>query len=289
MMKKKKLALSLLIIGLVYVMLCGYTRIFDENAVKVYDLAELFKESEAEELQTRCVSAAKTTKLDVGVLTVNDTMGLSTRDFSDAFYDKYGYGFDQGYSGVLFVIDMDNREFYINTCGIAIQYFNDDDIEDISCELDDLMGSHDYYGASKKFIEEVENHVHYINENYSEQVNPWFAENYTDYADYINAHDFDNSRKKSPLKNIFVDLGIGLLTSAIIVLIIASGNKSKMTANANTYLNNNKFTVHHKSDIFLRTTVTKHKIESSSGGGRSGGSYHSSSSGRSHGGGGHKF
>ncbi len=288
-MKKKKLALSFLIIGLIYVMLCGYTSVFDENASKVYDDAGLLEESEIEDLQKHCVSAAKQMKLDIGIVTTEDTQGKSTMAYADDFYDYNGFGYDQGYSGLIFLIDMQNREFYISTCGIAIQYFNDADIESILSALDEPMGNHDYYGAADTFIDKAVQHVRKINREYASEVDPWFEEDYTDYEDYKEAHDFDNERKVNILSNIFADIGIAMVVSAIIVLIMASGSKAKMTANANTYLNNNKLKIHHQSDIFLRTTVEKHKIESSDGGGHGGGSSHHSSSGRSHGGGGHSF
>lgn len=288
-MKRYKI-LAFFIVSVMSMMICGYTKEYDGTQDKVYDLAMLFTEGQIEELQQMCVKCAKGTKLDVGIVTTNDAQGKSSMAYADDFYDDMGFGYDNGASGIIMLIDMDNREVYLSTAGIAIGYFNDDDIDDVIDNLYGYITSGDYYNAAVSFIEDVERHVSYINNAYPDGVESWFDGDYTDYNDFEN--DYGALRKE---KSIFAyplaDFFIAAFGSLIIVLIMCMNSKSKMTAGANTYINRDKLNVRRSMDTYLRTTVTKTKIQSSSGssGGHSGGSHHRSSSGRSHGGGGRKF
>lgn len=277
---------AFLIVFVMSIMFCGYTKEYDEYQSKVYDGAGLFTEYEIDELQKKCVSSAKQTKLDVVVATINDSQGKSSMVYADDFYDDMGFGYDQGGSGLILLMDMDNREIYISTEGIAIQYFNDNDIDNVLDNLYNYMVSEDYYNAALTFINEVNSHVSRINNYYYDDVESWFDGDYTDYED------FEEDSHESIFANPLIDLSAAAVVSTIIVLCMTSKSKSRMTVNANTYMNRNKFNIHRSMDTYLRTTVSKTKIQSSSSGGgsgHSGGSHHRSSSGRSHGGGGRKF
>lgn len=296
---------AFLIVFVMSIMFCGYTKEYDEYQSKVYDDAGLFTEYEIDELQEMCVSSANQTKLDVVVATINDSQGKSSMVYADDFYDDMGFGYDQGGSGLILLMDMDNREIYISTEGIAIQYFNDNDIDNVLDDLYDYMVSEDYYNAAVTFIDDVNSHVSRINNSYYEDVESWFKGNYTDYEDfekdeknrdtnkYRDYTNFEEESQEIIFANPLIDLLIAAVVSIIIVLCMTSKSKSRMTVNANTYMNRNKFNIHRSMDTYLRTTVSKTKIQSSSGSshhsGHSGGSHHRSSSGRSHGGGGRKF
>lgn len=285
-MNTKRFKISVLfIVAAVYMMFCGYTKQFDETQNKVYDDAQLFTADEIDTLQKMCVGSAEGTKLDIAVATVDDTNGKSSMKYAEDFYDDNGLGYDQGASGLILLIDMDNREIYISTAGIAIQYFNDDDIEDILTDLDDYMAYGDYYNAAVTYVNDVVSHVSYINDRYYSDVEPWFEGDYEDFKDY------EDAPGKTIFANPLIDLLIALAISAVIVAIMSFNSKSKMTVDANTYINRNEFDIHRSMDTYLRTSVTKHKISSSgsSGSGHRSGSHHRSSSGRSHGGGGHRF
>lgn len=289
MSKRRYRVLALLIVSAMYLMLCGYTEVYDDSQEKVYDQADLFTAEEEENLQNMCVYVAKKTKLDVAVVTTDDAEGKTSMVYADDFYDRMieenGFGYDNGASGIILLIDMDNREIYISTAGIAIQYFNDEDIEDILSNLDDYMASELYYNAAKTFVNDVDSHAAYINRSYYKDVEPWFEGDYTDYKD------FEKDMHKTIFAYPLVDLLIAVVVSAVIVCIMAYNAGAKMTADGSNYMNKDEFKIRSATDVYLRTTVTKQKIESSSGGGsgHSGGSSHRSSSGRSHGGGGHKF
>lgn len=298
---------ALLIVSVLSIVFCGYTNVYDGSQSKVYDEALLFTEDEKDELQKMCVESAESTKLDVVVATIDDSEGKSSMVYADDFYDDMGFGYDQGASGLIMLIDMDNREIYISTAGIAIEYFNDNDIDNILTDMDDFMASADYFDAAVMFINDVNNHVKYINSKYYDDVKPWFDGNYYDYAEfeddtninnehYNDYETFEDDTNVSILQYPLIDFIIAVFISLVIVTFMIAQRKSKMTVNSDTYMNKNSLEIHKSSDIYLRTSVSKTKIQSSSshsGGSHhrssGGGSHHRSSSGRSHGGGGHKF
>ncbi len=113
---------------LVSLLLCGYSNL-DE---KVFDDADLLTDEEEEKLQEAIVSMAQETSFDIIVVTASDTGGKTSQQYADDFYDDHEFGYEQDNgSGILFLIDMYNREYYISTAGEAISAFTDADIEDM--------------------------------------------------------------------------------------------------------------------------------------------------------------
>lgn len=172
---------------------------FEENQSKVYDGAGLFTEEEINNIQVMCINSAKQTELDVMIVTTDDAEGKSSEEYADDFYDNMKFGYDQMASGILFLIDMDNREYYISTAGKAIEYFNDDILEDMINSLHDYMVSGDYYTASEAFITAVTNFVlqggtssrsetdgQSVNGNVRDSVFSYNALDYVSLGDYTN-------------------------------------------------------------------------------------------------------
>ena len=100
------------------------------------------------------------------------------------------------------------------------------------------------------------------------------------YKKYVNVSHNAFYGLKSPVRCAL----IALVIAGITVLIMACGNKSRMTASRFDYMNKRDLKVHVAQDLFIRTTTKRYKISSESSGGH-GGSFHSSG-GHSHGGGG---
>lgn len=95
---------------------------------RVLDGAGLFSARETEELEQQLASLRAETKMDAVLVTTDDTGGKSARDYADDTYDEQGFGTGSDKSGVLFLIDLDNREMWISTTGKMIRYLTDDRI-----------------------------------------------------------------------------------------------------------------------------------------------------------------
>ena len=124
-----------------------------------------------------------------------------------------------------------------------------------------------------------------------------------DYDQYYSKEELrnrDGSKKDNILLNFWVQLLISLLIGGLVVGVLAYQSGGKMTASGKDYLDSNSPGLIGKSDIYIRSTVTKRRrptdSSSSGGSGRSRGGYSSggfrggrSSGGRSHSSGGRRL
>lgn len=292
---KRRLILALLMVAMFLVM-CG----FREDESKVYDDADLLTSDEEAKLQELCIEKAKETELDIVIVTTDDLGYKSTMSYADDFYDNgmYGYEYEYG-SGVLFLIyedaDSDDGEVYISTAGLGILYIDDYDVDDIlGAGWDDFL-DYEYYDCLVNMLDKTESIVkNFEHLKGTDQVlDDWYDGEYSDYIEFI--YDYDEVGRTS---NFFGSLimcgGIAAAVGGIAILCMNSSyNIKKMSVSGANYFKKNSFKMNANYDNFIRTDVSRVRIESSSGGSsggghRSGGSSHRSSSGRSHGGGGRR-
>ena len=283
---KKKLPLILPII-LVFLLFCGFTE--DQ---KVFDLADLLSDSEETALQDRCIELAYTLEMDIVLLTTDDAEGRSAMQVADDFYDEGGFGYDmpQG-DGVLFLIDMDNRDIWISTCGWAISELDDYTIDQMLDNIFPNMPEADYYGAMVSFLDNLEDYKA-IKEPYQGQngYNPPKPSNETDF--YVDdGHGGYEPAYQEPGFNHLLALVAAVVIAIVIVVIMVKGAGGSKSVTAAHYLNHAAVRMNHQADLFVNKTVTVRHIPppDSGGGGGGGSSSHTSSSGVSHGGGGRSF
>ena len=159
--------------------------------------------------------------------------------YADDFYDSGNFGYDGPHgTGVLFLIDMDNREIYISTCGDSIYYLTDARIETILDAAFDYVSNGQYYDAAKKFLSLA---VTYMQRD--PYAKPTFMERVKKSATHI------------PRYLIFATL-IGL----VYAWIISRQQKAKDTTNYTTYQATQKLNLVQHEDIFLRLTVSDSKV-----------------------------
>lgn len=284
MMEKIKKSLLLVILGICFCTMCG----FDDDEKKVYDTAGLLSEEQELELELECNRLGEKYKTEIIILTTDDAGYMTSEQYAESFVIQNDIGYKENRtdkSCILYLIDMDNREVYMYLGGVT-QYYLDSKWDGITDTSVTYLKAGDYYEACTRFLSDTD---YYIDKKYDK-----FEKKYRSKWDdfYGNYDDFEKEYIQEPfwafLKNPLWCLLIAAVISAISVSIMTYSNKSKMTANGNTYMDKNAFRFHRKSDHFIRTTTKKHKISSSgSSGGHSGS--RSGGGGRSHGGGGKKF
>ena len=228
-----------------------------DTSLKVYDDADLFTEEEERELRKWAQKIASEKKMDVVLVTTEDTLGKSSMAYADDFFDYNGFGYGPDYDGVLLLINMDIREVWISTTGRGITAFTDAAIDDILDEMELPLSNDQFYTAARIFLKK---------------------------AEYYASHGFQKAAYHIPGL-----LFISFIVAGLAVLGMAAQNKTMKTTTPATYLVGDSFRLRDNRDIYIRTAVTKRSISSSSGSGSGGSSTHRSSSGRSHGGGGRKF
>lgn len=240
---------------------------------KVYDKAQLFSAQEMEALEARANAFAERLQLDIVIVTTNENDGKTSRAYADDFYDQNGFGYGADADGILMLINMEDREVYISTCGIAIRYFTDARIESVLDRVYPFLGEAKYAEAADVFLSQVE---YYVGVGIPSN-------------QYTAPEGGGGLKSVDPVKRIIISLLIALGVGGVTVGIMAMHNKGTSTVNHSTYLQSNSFNLINSQDIHVNTSVTHVTISSSSGSGGGRSSTHSSSSGRSHGGGGRKF
>ena len=226
---------------------------------RLVDDADLLTDEEESDIRARLDEVSETYQVDVVIVTTDSTYGASPMEYADDFFDYNGYGFGTSYDGVLLLISMKDRDWWISTTGLGIRALDDSTIEYIGeWMLDDLSNGW-YADAFETFVDECE---YYINGE-------------------INGFPFN--------------FGTTLMTSVVIGLVVAfiatAGMKSKLKSvrrqsAASNYVKANSLQLTQSQEIYLYRNVVAVKRASESSGSSS---THRSSSGRSHGGGGGKF
>jgi len=235
---------------------------------KVYDFADLFTYDEEVSLYNHINSYIEKTGFDMAIVTTNYNDKGSAMEYADDFYDYN----DFSKNGILFLIDMDTREYYISTTGEVIFYFDDYRIESVLDVLEYDMRSGNYNLAANRFVEE--------------------ALNYFDLGIVTSKYAIDENGKivrKTPWLVIGI---ISLFVAFIVTMVLKGRNKKiKISNDADKYLNGD-LNLTRREDNFIRRNTQRiySPISTSSSGGSGGGfSSHSGSSGISHGGGGRGF
>ncbi len=274
MVNFKRIGIKSLIV-LMLLIFIGKPILISAQGLSVFDEGNLFNESQIEDLEREAKTIGDNYNMDIIILTSNDTGGKSSRDYADDYFDYNGFGRGTDRDGILFLIDMDNREAYISTSGIAIRYLTDQRIEGIlDIVFDSGMGDGDYYSASKGFLSGTEQYLAMgiPQDQYSEE------------------EGIKEKNSLSPMEAaISAIAGLGL--SGGFFLRTKSKYKMKNPSKPLTFRNNSIVNLTREQDQLIDTIVT-HRIipKPSSNSGSSGKSTtHTSSSGRSHGGGGRKF
>ena len=254
------------------------------ETVYVYDHADLLTMEEEEELQNYAEVMNDVWKMNFLIITTDDTEGKSSMEYADDFYDAQ-FPEESEIDGVVYLIDMDHREIYLSTSGIAIRYLTDERINIILDTAFEYVAEADYYGTFKAFFDESEKCFYegIPEDQYNYDVN-------TGEVDYY----------QEPMKLTFGEFlfafAVALIPAALTVGFIKAKYQLKFEDFHYDAYTDSEVQLSVKSDRLVNKFITHRRIPKndnssggSSGGGGSRSSVHTSSSGRSHGGGGRSF
>ena len=139
---------------------CGLISVINVSAeeIHVYDHADLLTVQEEEYLENLATERAEQWDMNFLMVTTDDADGKSTMEYADDFYDAQ-FPDDSEEDGILYLIDMDNREIYLSTSGLAIRYLTDNRVDYILDEAFSYVADDDYYGTFVSFMEETEEYL----------------------------------------------------------------------------------------------------------------------------------
>lgn len=281
-MRKLKIFMTLM---LLCAGLCGAMNVSAESDY-VYDYADLLTTEEEAELQSYAENYKNNWNMNFLVVTTDDSEGKSSMEYADDFYDAQ-FPEESEMDGAAYLIDMDNREIYLSTCGEAIRYLTDSRIDRILDEAYNYVADGDYYGTFRAFFDETD---YYLNQGIPQnQYNYDIESGERDY--YYEPYE---KQKSITLFELVVALAAALAAAGGTIGFITAKYQLKFEDfHYDAYTDSEvKLTV--KSDRLVNKFVTHRRIprndgHSGGGGGGSRSSTHHSSSGRSHGGGGRGF
>lgn len=256
--------LSLVLAGILLFALLSFPVHADTR--RVVDEADLFSTEEETSLEAKIQEIAEEYQFDVVIVTENQLGGKSPMAFADDFFDYNGYGYGPDRDGILFLISMEDRDWWISTRGYGLTAFTDYGLNHIGDAVVPYLSDGEYADAMEHFLT--------------------LTDEFLDEASQGTPYDVTN-QKRNPLMTAGIILLFVAVVSLVIMLILKSQLKSKRAQYAaNPYVREGSFQLKRSQDIFLYSHVSKTKRTSNSGGGSSS---HTSSSGASHGGTGGKF
>lgn len=106
-------------------------------------------------MEEEIASMRKEMNMDVVIATTDDAEGKSAETYCEDFYINGGFGTGKDYSGVIFLIDMDNRELYIAPVGMMNRFLTDKRWNEILDNAYEGASNGDYAASAEAFLDGV--------------------------------------------------------------------------------------------------------------------------------------
>lgn len=118
---------------------------------RVADFADLLQDEEEAALADTLDEISGRQQADIVVVTVDSLDGVTAMEYADDFYDDNGYGFGDGGDGILFLVSLEERDWYMSAKGSGITAFTDAGLEYISEQVMGDLSSGEYAAAFGTF------------------------------------------------------------------------------------------------------------------------------------------
>ncbi len=240
----------------------------------VTDGAGLLTDAQRADLLEAVTEAEQQTGWNLYAVTTLDAGGKSAQAYADDFFDASS----DNESGVVLLIDMDNREIYISTAGEAIRYLTDRRIDTILDNAYGYVSDGDYANCFSEMLNGVTRAY--------EQGIPDGQYNYDVETGKISVY-----RSVTPLEAVIAVL-VALVAGIGVFAAIVGRYRLKFGGYTYDCHRFGSVNITDEKDVLVNTVVTHRRIPKNTGGSGGGGSrssVHTGSSGARHGGGGRKF
>lgn len=234
----------------------------EDTAQKVYDYAGILDAGEEEALETYADELSQDWEADFVVVTITENTWGSSQEFADRFFDENYFGqegrektYGSG-DGMVFLIDMENREYALSTAGSLYECMGDREVDRLLDRAGTYMADAEYYEACRAALDEAGRAV-----------------------------------KRSHSRGIWLPVGIAFAlaaatTAVTLGVMISNSRKAKIATEAGRYAVPGSLEIERKQEYMTGSHTTVTRIQESSGGGGGG---HRSGGGVRHGGGSRGF
>ncbi len=259
----------------------------------VADNAGLFSDSQRDALEEKAQALRTEYEMDVVILTVSSLDGKTAKTYADDYFDSNGYGYGSKGSGFLFLLAMEERDWYITTCGDAVYALTDISIQRLGETIVvPYLSDGTYYEAFNAYLDALPSFL----SGFQAGIPTDGREN--DSADYYHGQqDTVAYYREKAAPNLLISVVIGAVSAAAVIVIMrTSMNTKRQQRSAGNYLRAGSFRLQTRQDLFLYSSTSKVRRQETSRGGSGGRggpgggtSIHGGGGGRNHGGGGGKF
>lgn len=279
----------------------------ESHPSRVVDEADILTNAEETDLLSLADEISERQQFDIVIVTVESLDGNDIQYYAADYYDYNGYGMGENYDGAMFIISMEEREWFVLTTGYGIDVLTDAEIDDMSEDIVPYLSDGEYEMAFRKFAVYCDKQLAHekgtdsgatqdgtsdesivVGGNEVEYYDNLMEDEDSSYEDEIYYEENSSDRGGSP--GIVLSVIIGLVLALFPVLTMRGQLKSvHMQSNAGGYEKRETRKITVQRDTFLYHTVNrvpKPKENKSSGGSSS---TFRGSSGRSHGGRGGRF
>ena len=279
--------MKLLLLSLV-LMLCLTAFAAAADVPRLDDSADLLTDSEETELLAVLDEISERQQFDVVVVTTNTLNGKTVAGYADDYFDDNGFGFGADRDGILLLLNMAERDWWISTSGYGLTAFTDHGLDDMAdVFLPYLSGG--YYAEGFSVFAG-------LCDDYVTQAKQGMPYGYNDYGDFDNSYGYDDyygdanyGEQSSGGASLMAALVIGLIGAFIVTSSMKAQLKSVRQQNAGAYVKEGSLKLTDSREMFLYRNVTKTVRQDNNSHSGGGSHSHRSSSGRSHGGRGGRF
>ena len=246
----KKIAKIILCIALSFMFVGNvYAEEPAEEKYRVYDIAEVMSVDDMIAVEQNIFAMTDAYNIDMAIVTMPSLEGTPIDEYAKSIFTELEMGVGEAKDGIVFLMDIELRDFYVYTNGLASDMFPDSLLADFEGEYLPYISDGDYVTGFNTLISLVGNGA---NEYISNGGKP------------------ANAGGGIETSTILIGFGIGIVLALIIMLILkAKMNTAKAQPLAHEYVKSDSFNLTSQRDMFLHSTVTrtaKPKNNSSSGG-----------------------
>ena len=253
----------------------------------VVDRADILTDEDQATLDSSAAQLSQSYGIDVFIMTANSLNGISAWEYAEGLYDSTAENWDGSFwdseNAILFLLAMQEREWYISTGGDAIYAVTDYGLEALENEVIPYLAEGSYFEGFHAYLQALPQFLEAFKEGtpidgYASDYDPNNADNVVYYED-------DGGI------SFLLSVIIGLAAAAVSVLVMRGLMNTKTSQYAaRDYMQPGTYHLTRCRDLFLYSNVTKVRRQENNNSSKGGGStVHRSSGGTRHGGRGGKF
>lgn len=210
---------------------------------RIIDGAGLLSAEQVQELNELAAVYSAERETDMMVVTSRNEAGTDVLELVQNYYDQNAPGYDKPHgNAAILMVDMNSREIYLAGFYKGETYLDNSRLDKIRNRITPYLTEGDYEYAFLLFLSEAHRYM-----GYEPGFNP------------------DNW-----LHHLWFQVLLSVVIGAGIVGVMAYHSGGRITVNRATYEDSDASGVVQRTDQYIRTTVTRRKIEKNNGGGGGG-------------------